>query len=112
MKKILTTAALSLVSALSAHAGNVGQCVFPKTTIQKNGNLQFKKPIAVYSAPDLKSNQTILKELSTFSIAKETNGLVQLVEVPGFDSSNPRAGKSVGWAKLSDFISQDLRNCN
>ncbi|MDR6739144.1 hypothetical protein J2X56_001130 [Herbaspirillum sp. 1173] len=112
MKKILTTAALSLVNALPAHAGNVGQCVFPKTTIQKNGNLQFKKPIAVYSAPDLKSNQSTLTALTAFSVAKESNGLAQLVEVPGFDGSNPRAGKAIGWVKLSDFDFQELRNCN
>lgn len=113
MKKLIAVTFFGLFHLLSAHAAsNVGQCVFPKVKVAKNGNLQFKKPISIYNAPDVKSNATNLTSFSAFSVAKESNGLVQLTEVPGTDGSNPRAGKPVGWAKLSDFDFQELRNCN
>lgn len=113
MKKIIAIAVFGIFHSLTAHAAsNVGQCVFPKAVPGKGGALKFKKPISIYSTADKNSAQTTLTAFSTFSIAKESNGLVQLIEVPGFDTPNPRAGKSIGWAKLSDFDFQDLRNCN
>jgi len=112
MKKLCALAALSLLSINALAAGNVGQCVFPKYEIQKNGNMKFKKPIPIYSAADMKSASTTLTKFDGFKVAKQSNGLVQLVEVPGADGSNPNAGKPIGWAKLSDFDFQELRNCN
>lgn len=113
MKKIIAVLILSFSYMLSAQAAsNIGQCVFPKVKVAKNGNLQFKKPISIYSAPDINSSKSTLTTLTGFSVAKEANDLVQLVEVAGADGSNARAGKSIGWAKLSDFDFQELRNCN
>lgn len=112
MKLLLTGIVIAFASVTSAYAGNVGQCVFPKVKVAKNGNLQFKKPIFIYSAPDTSSTKSTLTTLTGFSVTKETNSLVQLVEVAGVDGSNTRAGKPIGWAKLSDFDFQELRNCN
>jgi hypothetical protein len=113
MKRLLLVGLIGFFHSIPATAAsNVGQCVFPKYDIQKNGNLKFKKPVPIYSAADVKSSSTTLTTLTAYSIAKESNGLVQLVEVPGTDGSNPRAGKAIGWAKLSDFSFQELRNCN
>lgn len=112
MKKLFALAALSLLSFNTFAAGIVGQCLFPKYEIQKNGNMKFKKPIQIYSAADIKSSSTTLTKLDGFKVAKQANGLVQLIEVPGADGSNPKAGKPIGWAKLSDFDFQELRNCN
>lgn len=113
MKKLIAVTILGLFNVLNAYAAsNIGQCVFPKVKVAKNGNLQFKKPISIYGAPDTNSTKSTLTALTAFSVAKETNGLVQLVEVGGADGSNARAGKSIGWAKLSDFDFQEPRNCN
>lgn len=112
MKKLFTTAALSLLSFNVLAASNVGQCVFPKYEIQKNGNMKFKKPIPIYGTADVKSASTTLTKFDGFKVIKQENGLVKLAEVPGADGSNPNAGKSIGWAKLSDFDFQELRNCN
>lgn len=113
MKRLLLVGLIGILHSIPATAAsNVGQCVFPKYDIQKNGSLKFKKPVPIYSAADVKSSSSILATLTAYSIARESNGLVQLVEVPGIDGSNPRAGKAIGWAKLSDFIFQELRNCN
>jgi hypothetical protein len=114
MKKIFIIAAISMFSAVNAYAaGHVGQCVFPKTKPAKNGNLEFKKPIQIYTAPNSTESQT-LKTLSSFTIKAEANGFIQLVTVPDEDKPAPEknGGKVVGWAKLSDFELQDLRNCN
>jgi hypothetical protein len=74
--------------------------------------MKFKKPIPIYSAADVKSASAILTKFDGFKVAGQSNGLVQLVEVPGADGSNANAGKTIGWAKLSDFDFQELRNCN
>ena len=50
-----------------------------------------------------------LKDLDAFTIKAESNGFVQLETVPGI-SDQP--AKIIGWAKLTDFRFQDLRNCN
>ncbi len=113
MKKLIAVVLFGLLNALGAHAaGNVGQCVFPDTKTAKNGNLEFKKPIYIYATPSLTSDKVQLKVFNTYTVAKETNGFIQLQEVPGFDGTNPNAGKLIGWTKLSDFRFQDLRNCN
>ncbi|QNB06073.1 hypothetical protein G5S34_04305 [Herbaspirillum frisingense] len=112
MKQLFATAALALLSLNSFAANSVGQCVFPKYEIQKNGNMKLKKAIPIYSAADVKSASSLLTKLDGFKVINQANGLVQLAEVPGADGSNPNAGKSIGWAKLSDFDFQELRNCN
>ncbi len=114
MKKIFIIAAIGICSAINANAaGHVGQCVFPKTKPAKNGKLEFKKPIQIYTAPNSTESQP-LKTFSSFIIKAETNGFVQLVTVPDYDKPEPEksADKVVGWVKLSDFEFQDLRNCN
>lgn len=59
MKKIFIIAAISIFSAVNAYAaGHVGQCVFPKTKPAKNGNLEFKKPIQIYTAPNSTESHT------------------------------------------------------
>ena len=113
MKKFLTAISLTLVSVASAHAAsNVGQCVFPDTKTAKNGALEFKKPIYLYAIPSETVDKTLLTSLTAYTVTKESNGYIQLKETPGFAGENPHAGKIRGWAKLSDFRFQDLRNCN
>ena len=112
MQKLFATATLALLSLNSFAANSVGQCVFPKYEIQKNGNMKLKKPIPIYNTADVKSASTPLTKLDGFKVIKQSNGLVQLAEVPGADGSNPNAGKPIGWAKISDFDFQELRNCN
>lgn len=113
MKKLITAVSLVLISVASAHAAsNVGQCVFPQTKTEKNGNLQFKKPVYIYTSPIDSSNKVLLKEMTGYTIAKESAGFIQLKGVAGFADDNPNAGKILGWAKLSDFRFQELRNCN
>lgn len=114
MKKIFIIAAVCLLHTLSATAaGKVGQCVFPKTKVAKNGNLEWIKPVHIASAPNA-TNTQILKSLSAFTINAEAKGYIQLATVPDYDKPDPEkyAGKIVGWAKLSDFNFLDLRNCN
>ncbi|CAB5314372.1 hypothetical protein IST453_05338 [Burkholderia multivorans] len=50
-----------------------------------------------------------------FALAAEAPAcFVKLATVPNYDLPNPdsAAGKVIGWAKLSDFDFQELRNCN
>lgn len=113
MKKLFVVAAVSLMSVAAAHAGShVGQCVFPKTVF-KAGRMEFKQPVYLLSSPTA-TDKTQLTEFSAFSIKAESNGYVQLVTVPDYNAPDPMkgAGKVIGWAKLSDFKFQDLRNCN
>ncbi|MFZ6641786.1 hypothetical protein ACO0LL_18755 [Undibacterium sp. TC4M20W] len=115
MKKIIITiAAISFFSSLNVYAaGHVGQCVAPKTKPGKNGRLEFKKPIFLLSSPK-STDQQELKTFSSFTIKAEADGYIQLVTVPDYEKPDPEksAGKVVGWAKLSDFEFQDMRNCN
>jgi len=113
MKKLIIVAAMGLLTSFSASAAsNVGQCVYPKTNIAKNGHLEFKKPVYIFSAPDAASTKQLLGKLSGFTIKGEAKGYVQLATVPGASDENPAPGRIIGWAKLSDFSFQDLRNCN
>ena len=113
MKKFLTAISLALITVASAHAAsNVGQCVFPNSKTAKNGGLEFKKPVYIYAMPSETADKTQLTSLTAYTIAKESNSFIQLKETPGFADVNPNAGKIRGWAKLSDFRFQDLRNCN
>ncbi|WGS43424.1 hypothetical protein LFL97_07835 [Burkholderia sp. JSH-S8] len=116
MKKSLVVLSASLVLSLPAHAANhVGQCVFPKTKVGANGNLVLKRPIYVLDAPNAAAPKRTLTTLSAFTVkADAPGGFVQLASVPNYDLPNPDsvAGKIIGWAKLSDFDRQDLRNCN
>lgn len=114
MRKIIAIAVIGLLPTLSANAaGNIGQCVFPKTKVAKNGNLEWIKPVHIASAPNATDTQ-ILKSLSAFTINAEAKGYIQLATVPDYDKPDPEkyAGKIVGWAKLSDFKFLALRNCN
>jgi len=113
MKKLIIIAAIGILNAFSANAaGSVGQCVFPQTKAAKNGNLQFKNPVYIYTSPIEASDKVLLKSMTGYTVAKESNGFIQLKETPGFTEDNPNAGKILGWAKRSDFRLQELRNCN
>lgn len=116
MKKSLIVLSANLVLLLSAHAANhVGQCVFPKTKVGANGNLILKHPVYVLDAPNAAAPKRTLTTLSAFTVkADAPGGFVQLATAPNYDPPNPDsvAGKIIGWAKLSDFDQQDLRNCN
>ncbi|HTD06954.1 hypothetical protein [Undibacterium sp.] len=115
MKKIIAAAAISLLSATTASAASaVGQCVFPQTNIAKNGHLEFKRPVYILSAPNASDSKQLLTTFSAFTVKAEANGYIQLATVPDYDKPDPDkyAGKIVGWAKLSDFRFQELRNCN
>lgn len=116
MKKSLAVLSTSLVLSLSAHAANhVGQCVYPKTKVGANRTLVFKHPIYVFDAPNAAAPKRTLTTLSAFTVkADAPGGFVQLTTVPNYDLPNPDtvASKVIGWAKLSDFNQQDLRNCN
>lgn len=114
MKKLILVAALAALGPTVAFASsNVGQCVYPKTTSAKDGSLNFKQPIAIFSEPNTQAGNTVLKTFSAFTIGAETNGFVQLLTVPDYDAADPErdAGKVFGWAKMKDFDFQALRNC-
>ncbi|ALV54772.1 MULTISPECIES: hypothetical protein [Burkholderia] len=117
MKKSLAALSATLVLSLpAAHAANnVGQCVYPKTKVGANGNLVFRHPIYVLDAPNATAPKRALTAFAAFTVKAEApGGFVQLVTVPNYDLPNPDsvAGKVIGWAKLSDFDFQELRNCN
>ena len=114
MKKVFIISALfifALTNEVANAAGNVGQCVYPKTKPAKKGPLEFKSPIFIYKTPN-STDYEVLKEFSSFSVKAESNGLIQLITVPDYDLPEPSkvAGKVVGWAKLSDFKIIELRN--
>ena len=115
MKKLIVIIAIGMLHTFSAHAaGNVGQCVFPKTTVAKNGSLLPKNPVYIFNSPSASESKQLLNSLSAFTIKAEKNGFIQLVTVPDYSAPDPdkNAGKLIGWAKLSDFQLQDLRNCS
>lgn len=113
MKKFIAVAVLGLLISTTANAtGQVGQCVYPKTKMAANGNLEFKNPVYISSAPNA-ADVRLLKSLSAFTVKAERNGYIQLATVPDYQKPDPEAeaGKIVGWAKLSDFKLLDFRNC-
>ncbi|MDR8027947.1 hypothetical protein KPA93_32500 [Burkholderia cenocepacia] len=116
MKKLIVALSTGLFLSLSAHAAShVGQCVFPKTKVGAGGRLVLTRPVYVFDGPNTSAPKHALTSLSAFTIkADAAGGFVQLVTVPDNDLPNPAsaAGKVIGWAKLSDFDEQDLRNCN
>lgn len=115
MKKIIVIITTSFAIASSAYAANsIGQCVYPKTTIQKNGNLIFAKEIQLYEKPRTEAPKQKLSKLSAFKVSAESNGYIQLTTVPDYSKADPEegAGKIIGWAKHADFDLQDPRNCN
>lgn len=93
---------------------DVGQCLFPKTVTKKDGSLDFKKPINIYTQPNSQAPKVVLREFSAYSVEAESNGFVQLITVSDYDAPDPEAnaGKILGWAKIQDFEYQALRNCN
>ena len=108
MKKYIIALGIALSISLAANAaGNVGQCVMPKTNIAKSGNLVFKKPVFIVEAPGASCGRQ-LTEFSPYTIKAESKGYVQLALA---DFESPDYGKIIGWAKLSDFDFQALRNC-
>ncbi|MCA8245565.1 hypothetical protein LGN12_00130 [Burkholderia multivorans] len=87
----------------------------PETKVGANRNLVYKHPIYVLETPNPAASKHALTAFAAFSIkADAPGGFVQLVTVPNYDLPNPDsvAGKVIGWAKLSDFDFQELRNCN
>lgn len=116
MKKSTAALSIALVLSLPAYAtNNIGQCVYPKTKVGANGNLVFKHQIYVLDAPNATAPKRALTTFAAFTVKAEApGGFVKLVTVPNYDLPNPDsvAGKIIGWAKLSDFDFQELRNCN
>lgn len=115
MKHIIAIMTTIFVLASSAYAANsIGQCVYPKTTIQKNGNLSFAKEIQLHEEPLAEAQKQKLSTLSAFKVTAEANGYIQLTTVPDYSKPAPEegAGKIIGWAKRADFDLQDPRNCN
>lgn len=111
---IAAACAAALVSTAHA-AGNVGQCVFPKTKTGPGGRLVLPHPVDIFEAPNAVATKRQLTSPATFTITADApGGFVQLATVPDYDLPNPQsaAGKVVGWAKLANFRFQDLRNCN
>lgn len=102
-----------LVAPTAQAADKVGQCVFPKT-VKQPGGLRFKRPVYIFESPDDRSPKKLLRSFVSFTVGAEAaGGFIQLVATPGQDSPpSQRAGTIVGWAKLSDFDLQELRNCN
>ncbi len=116
MKYVLIIASfltIALTSGVANAAGNVGQCVYPKTKPTAKGGVEFKNPVHIYKAPDSAEHE-VLKVFSSFSVKAESKGFIQLVTVPDYELPDPdkAAGKVIGWAKLSDFKKVELRNCN
>lgn len=102
MKKLPIIIA-SLFVSLSAQAGNyVGQCVMPKSTVQKDGHLATK-PIVVKASPKDKEGK-VESKLWTMSIVGQEGGMVQVVEA--------ESKKPIGWVQFKDLELQELRNCN
>ncbi|WP_144424089.1 hypothetical protein [Herbaspirillum hiltneri] len=114
MKKLVTLFAIALSTMSTAHAKSaIGQCVGPETTVAKNGYLELKKPVFIFSAPDEASSKVEFKKANaSFTVNKEVKGFIQLTEVEGWSDANPNAGKVLGWAKRTDFRFLALRNCN
>lgn len=101
MKKIAIIA--SVFVTMSAQADTlVGQCMFPKATVQKDGRL-LTKPVEVKAAPEDKTGK-IETKLSTMTVTAEKGKLVQVAD--------PETKKVIGWVKFGDLQRQDLRNCN
>jgi hypothetical protein len=103
MRKFITLLSALLISTSTQAAGHVGQCVFPKTEVAKDGRLKFKKDIVIYASPKEKKGEP-LKVLTSFKVRAEDGALIQLVEA--------ETGKIFGWGSFKDFDFQDLRNCN
>ncbi|KHK58695.1 hypothetical protein PI87_02865 [Ralstonia sp. A12] len=115
MLRIAAAACAVAVVSLAHASSHVGQCVFPKTKTGPGGRLVLAHPIQVYETPSAAAAKRPLTLLSAFTITADApGGYVRLATVPNYDLPNPQsaAGKLVGWAKLSAFDFQDLRNCN
>ena len=115
MKRIIAVAIIGLLTTPVVYAAKsyVGQCVFPATVKAKDGGLAFKKPVFISIAAATPSGEH-LKTMSAFMVKAETATQIQLVTVPDYQEPDPEknAGKVIGWGQKSDFVFQDLRNCN
>jgi hypothetical protein len=116
MKRTVLVAMVTLLGSLNAFGTtHVGQCVFPKTRTASSGDLSFLHPIYISDEPNSTSAKHLLTALSTFLIKSEAHGgYIFLLTVPDYRQTSPDSGANrlIGWAKLSDFRFQDLRNCN
>ena len=83
--------------------GNIGQCVYPKTNIAKNGYLELRQPVLLRAAPKAKEGAP-LKSLTAFKVLGEDGPFIQIADKD--------TGKILGWTEFSNFEVQDLRNCN
>ena len=113
MKSLFVIIAISLLSMASAQAaGHIGQCAAPKTKVAKNGYLEFKTPVNIYDTPEEANSKGVLKRASSsFIVAKEAKGFIQLQEIPD-GNTNSNSGKVIGWGKASNFDFVALRNCS
>jgi hypothetical protein len=114
MKKFIAVAVIGLFTVFTANAaGHIGQCIYPKTKVAKNGYLEFGDHVYIWGIPDASKTKQLMTSMQAFTIKAETNGYIQLVTVPDYTKPDPDkdAGKIAGWAKLSDFEAVAIRNC-
>lgn len=102
MKKLSFIIASVFVSLSAQAADHVGQCVMPKSTVQKDGRLAMK-PIVVKSSPKDKEGK-VHPKLWTMSIIGREGTMVHVVEA--------ESKKPIGWVKFNDLELQEPRNCN
>lgn len=106
-KHALTIAALLAATSSTAFAAKaeVGNCIYPK----HNNTVVYEQP---NTAPTTRMNKIGMFAFTVKAVA--AGGWVQLETVPNDSLPNPdaAAGKFAGWAKMKNFVQQDLRNCN
>ncbi|WP_137009480.1 hypothetical protein [Aquitalea aquatilis] len=107
MKHTLIIAALLAAASSTAFAAKagVGNCIYPK----HDNTVVYEQP---NTAPTTRMNKVGLFAFTVKAVAP--GGWVRLETVPNYSLPNPDAGAGqfAGWAKMTDFIQQDLRNCN
>lgn len=102
MKKLYISIPLLFASLAAQASGHIGQCVMPKSTVQKDGRLATK-PIVVKASPKDKEGK-VESKLWTMSIVGQQGAMVQVVEA--------ESKKPVGWVEFKDLELQEPRNCN
>lgn len=111
----IASCAVSMGASAASAASAVGQCVYPKTVTKKNGNLEYKRPVQLFSSPSAEApNPKPFTVFSAFTVKAESGKFIQLATVVDFNDpdSEKNAGKVVGWVKAADFDFIPFRNCN
>lgn len=92
-----------IISACAQAGGHVGQCVYPKTNISKNGYLELKRPVTVLAHPKAKDGK-LLKGPEAYWVNAEEGNLIQIAD--------KGTKQPLGWVKFADFDLTAFRNCN